>query len=154
MRISKIRDWMLVIASGFLLVSVLVVGYLMFLDGSVIDPVIQYESTMLPVQHSIYSPGDVVVARIQFYKSRDIVGEMKWNLVNHRIYPYSSKQISMPMGVADIDFPVEKLPEGCALGTYHFEGLVSYRVNPLRVVTYRLKTESFQIMPPILGTRE
>jgi hypothetical protein len=143
-----VRDWSVVMMAGLLLVAVLACGYLMFLDGTVIDPVIRYESKLLPVQHSIYSPGDVVVARIQFYKGRDVVGEMKWNLVNHRIYPYAPKKISMPMGVADVDFPIEKLPDGCALGTYHFEGLVSYRVNPLRVITYQLKTEPFQIMPP------
>jgi hypothetical protein len=135
------------VLAGLLFVAMMVFGYLAFLDGSVVGPVVTYETQVLPTDAKTYAPGDAVLARVQFLKHRDIVGEMKWNLVNHRVYPYASRVISIPHGVVDAWFPVEHLPTGCAEGEYHFEGIVSYRVNPLRVVSYQLRTDPFLIVP-------
>lgn len=147
-KLEIIKDWAIAVLSGLLLVSVLVVGYLAFLDGTVVNPVISYKTSVLTTDEAIYSPGDLVMAKVQFFKSRNIVGTMKWNLVNHRVFAYAAKEISLPIGVYDLWNPIERLPTTCAAGEYHFEGIVSYRVNPLRVVTYKLQTEPFRIMPP------
>lgn len=148
--LRAIRDWAIVVSSVVLLTLVFLVGYLMLLDGTVINPVITYETMVFPVDKSIYAPGDMVVARNRFYKSRDLMGTMRWNLVNHKIQEYATKDISLPMGVHDIWFPIEKLPNtSCGNGgEYHFEGLVEYQVNPLRTITYKISTEPFRIMPP------
>lgn len=149
----RIASISVVVMSGILFVTTLVVGFMMFVDGTIWRPVVTYDSTILPVDKGVYSPGELVLAKVEFYKSRDEIGEMKWNLVNHKIIAFSPRKISIPSGVTEKWFPVEKLPQ-CEKGEYHFEGLVSYRVNPLRVVTYKLKTQPFLIMPDATGVKE
>ena len=118
----KIESCGVAVLAGLLFVVTLVIGYMMFLDGTIVNPVVIYENTTLEVDKGIYAPGEVVMARNQFYKHRNIKGTMKWNLVDHVVTPYVSKEVSLPAGVSDIWFPVERLPDrGCKKGhMYHF----------------------------------
>jgi hypothetical protein len=143
---QKVEAWGVVILAGLLFLAMIVIGWMMFIDGTIWRPVIVYESTLLETDKSIYSPGDLVYARIEFYKSRNLVGEQKWNLVDGRIFPYASRKVSIPSGVTDKWVLIEKLPN-CETGEYHFEGLSTYQVNPLRSISYKLKTKPFRIMP-------
>lgn len=130
----------------FLLVCMMVLGWLLFVDGTLVNPVIVHESEVLETDRGFYKPGDIVYAKMEFYKARNIVGELRWNLVDGRIFPYAPRAIAMPVGIVEKWVPVEKLP-GCESGEYHFEGIASYRVNPIRVVTVKLRTKPFNILP-------
>ena len=145
------RKWLAlsVLGTSFsLLLLTVVFGWLVFIDGTVYRPVVTYDHHVFPVENYFYSPGEIVKARIEAYKSRDLVGEVRWSLVNHRITYFAPRELPLPSGVVDGWFPVEKLPS-CEMGEYHFEGLVSYKVNFLRTVTYKVKTGSFRIIPAV-----
>lgn len=149
--LSEIKTWVLVGTSMLLCVALWVSGYLVFLDGTVFNPVVTYETPEFPVSKSIYAPGEIVEARRQFAKHRNLKGTIKWSLVNHRIIPYTSREIALPVGIIDAWSPVERLPDVLESGEYHFEGLICYQVNPLRVVSYPIKTERFRVMPKPAG---
>jgi hypothetical protein len=144
-RSGFIRDWSLVIACAALLATVLVCGFLMFADGTLWHPIVAYDRMVFPTAKNAYAPGEAVYARVEAYKSRDIIGEIQWSLVNHKITYYTPRPLPLPSGVVDGWFEIEKLPK-CEAGEYHFEGIVTYHVNPLRVVTYKVQTSPFTIM--------
>lgn len=146
MILQKLEVWGIVILAGLLFILTMLFGWMLFIDGTIWNPVVTYESKVLETDKSIYAPGDIVYAHIEFFKSRDLVGEQKWNLVNGRILPYATRQVSMPSGVTEKWIMIEKLPQ-CETGEYHFEGLSTYQVNPFRTVSYKLKTKPFRIMP-------
>jgi hypothetical protein len=142
----KIEAWGVVVLSGLLFVAMIVMGWMMFVDGTIWRPVITYDNSLLETDKTIYAPGDLVYAKVEFYKSRDLVGEQKWNLVNGRVFAYASRKVSIPSGVTEKWMLIEKLPH-CEKGEYHFEGLSTYQVNPLRSISYKLKTRPFMILP-------
>lgn len=145
--LSAIKTWAMVGFSMLLCVTIWVLGYMVFLDGTVFNPVVTYDTQTFQTNKSIYEPGDMVEARRQFAKHRDIKGKIQWSLVNHRIISYTTKELALPTGVIDAWSLVEKLPEVLESGEYHFEGLLCYQVNPLRVVSYPIRTEPFLVMP-------
>lgn len=133
------------VLSGVLLVVVLVSGWMLFVDGAFVRIPVVYDRHQFPVNQKVYLPGETVLARVEAYKSLDLVGSVQWSLVDHQIRYYKARNLPLPRGVVDAWFPIETIPE-CASGTYHFEGIVSYRVNPLRVVTYKVRTDDFEII--------
>jgi hypothetical protein len=136
--------------AGLLFVAMLFVGYMMFLDGTAFNPPVIYETLLLQTDRTEYAPGATVSVLLDVYKARDIKGYITWSLVNGRVFPYASRCLPSPSGTYEKWFELknEKLPTANLEPpdtTYHFEALVEYRVNPLRVVTYKLKTTPFKI---------
>lgn len=143
--LSAVKIWSLVIASWVLCLAVLVVGFMLFVDGTIWKPVVTYERAEFPVSQKVYTPGETVVARVEAYKSRDLVGTIQCALVNHKMTYFLPRPLPMPHGVIDVWAPMETIPD-CSSGQYHIECTVSYPVNILNLVTYKVRTEEFEII--------
>lgn len=149
-RWQKIQACSVALLAGWLLVAMLVLGFLMFVDGTLWNPPVVYETTTFLTDRTEYDPGSIVSVFLDLYKSRDISGKITWSLVNGRVYPYATRPLPSPSGPYEKWFTLkeERLPTsnlGPPGTMYHYEALVEYRVNPLRVVTYKLKTTPFLI---------
>jgi hypothetical protein len=72
---------------------------------------------------------------------------VQWSLVDGIIRYYAPRNLPLPRGAVDAWAQIEKIPD-CASGRYHLEGVVTYPVNPIKTVTYRVRTEDFEIRNP------
>ena len=148
---KKVEAIGVVVLAGLLFIAMLVFGFLMFVDGTLYNPPVVYDSLILPTDRTEYAAGGTVTVFLDVYKSRDIEGCITWSLVNGRVFPYAKRKLPSPSGVYEKWFPLtyERLPTdnlGPPDSMYHFEALVEYRVNPLRVVAYKLKSTPFKII--------
>jgi hypothetical protein len=95
-----------------------------------------------------YQCGEVVTARFKLQKQREAVGQIKWELVKNapegQVYPYTARVAAAPVGITDHWAPVERLPQLCAPGQYHFAGTISYPVW-FGTVIYSIKTNDFEV---------
>ena len=146
----KIEAVGVVVVAGLLFVLTLVTGFLMFIDGTIYNPPVIYDSIILPTDRTEYAPGETVSVFLDVYKARDLEGKITWSLVNGRVFPYAKRSLTSASGTYEKWYALsnEKLPTANLEppdALYHYEALVEYRVNPLRVVTYKLKTTPFKI---------
>jgi len=154
--LEKVKTTGVVILAGLLFIATVVFGFLMVVDGEYWNPPVVYETKYLNTDKTEYAPGDVVSVFLDVYKGRNIEGCVTWSLVNGRVFPYAKRKLGSPEGTYEKWYALtnEKLPTANLTdgGQYHFEALVEYRVNPLRTVTYKLKTTPFRIIQPAKDT--
>lgn len=135
--------------SGMLFLLILVFGYLKVLDGTYVNPPMVYDGGMLKTDRDVYAPGDVVSVFIDCAKLRAVPGRITWQLVNGRIFPYATRDLSYAVGSYEkwVTLDKERLPTANLIedGEYHYEAVVEKQVNPLRTVTYVLRTVDFRI---------
>ena len=95
-----------------------------------------------------YNCGEQVLARFMLQKQREAVGTIQWKLVASRpggnAYVFPARTVSSPVGITDHYAPVERLPEVCQPGEYHFEGTIVYPLG-LDKVIYTLRTTCFDV---------
>jgi hypothetical protein len=149
----KIEAVGVVVLAGLLFIATLVFGFLMFVDGTIWNPPVIYDTTTLPTDRTEYMAGGLVSVFLDVSKLRNISGCITWSLVNGRVYPYAKRALPSPYGTYEKWFELsnERLPTdnlGPPDTLYHFEALVEYKVNPLRTVTYKLRTTPFKITHP------
>jgi hypothetical protein len=71
---------------------------------------------------------------------------VQWSLVNQRIQYFVPRELPLPSGVVDQWVELkERIPKSCAAGEHRFEGVVTYVVNPLRSITYKVVTRPFHV---------
>jgi hypothetical protein len=154
----KIEAAGVAVLAGLLFLATLVVGFMMFVDGTIWNPPVVYDTLILPTDKTEYQPGSIVSVFLDVSKNRNIGGNVTWSLVNGRVFPYSRRSLHSPMGAYEKWYTLinERLPTdnlGLPGSVYHFEALVEYQVNPLRVVTYKLRTTPFTISQPTGDTK-
>jgi hypothetical protein len=146
---SKIESCGVVVLASVLLFCVLFYGYKRFLDGTVINPVMMYDTRSLRADKEVYRPGEVVSVFLDLAKLRDVPGRITWSLVDGRVFPYATRELRYPVGSYEkwVALDKERLPTSNLVpdGAYHFEAVVEKDVNPFRTVYYRLVTDSFKI---------
>jgi hypothetical protein len=93
-----------------------------------------------------YKCGEMVLARVMMQKQREAIGEVHWKLVSSEpggnAYSYLPRTVSAPIGIIDHWARVEKLPDICVPGQYHFEGTIAYPVLFGKVI-YTVRTVCF-----------
>jgi hypothetical protein len=155
---SRIYEWAVVGAS--ICVAAVTIGGVWFLhvDGTVVAvPVVFYKDKdfIEPVMRGgvthrttkdKYLPGETVFAEAHVDKRRDIPGEIQWQLMDRRFYPYAARQGQVPVGRHNITVHTEKIPLHVPPGTYHFIGSVKHGVNFIRDVYTPTKTNCFEVM--------
>jgi hypothetical protein len=146
-------DWFIFVTlllSVLFLGSVGVLGWFQFIDGTYFRPPIEFESRIFQLTKCWYVPGETVQAHVKFRKNRDISGRVKWNLLDNRLFEFTPRMVSLPVGEYDMLIDICKLPEHMpATGPeemWKFMGIAEYQVNPIKVVSYALETTEFVIL--------
>ena len=143
-------------AWGVSVIAVLVIlafagsGYLLFLDGTWPYNVVQYDSEVFPTTQQEYRPGDIVWARVKATKCRDLVGTVHWVMEDSSQPPvsFSPRPLSLGKGRWDVCRPIETIPKRTEPGIYRMRGIVAYRINEFRTITYSVKTTDFRVLAP------
>jgi hypothetical protein len=102
----------------------------------------------MEVKEPTYHCGDMVQAQMIFQKTRPITGTIRWALIpnspEHHMDLYPVRTAASPVGIYNLWADIEKIPEVCAPGKYHFEGTITYPLL-LGRVTYDLRTKDFEV---------
>jgi hypothetical protein len=95
---------------------------------------------------SVYRLGEDVEATITYCKNRNIGGIIDWQLVDTYVRFYPAQRADLPNGCHSYIMDLGRVP-GDVLGeTYHFTGLLTYRINSLTSVSYPLQSNSFRVV--------
>lgn len=144
---QHIKGWLLVIVLGGGLL-----GYLRFIDGTLLRPVIDLDQTSFEHQttQQVYTAGDrIEIKSRQFCKLRDVEAEGNFVLHDGVILPFVEKTVNIPVGCYDGGklLTLVELPEfiGGHGETYMIKGTTCYRVNPIRKICYPFTTNLFTV---------
>jgi len=155
---NRIYEWAVVAAS--ICIAAITIGGVWFLhvDGSIVappvvfyrdkdftEPVMKGGVTHYTTKHK-YFPGEMVYAEVHVDKRRDMPGNIQWQLMDQRFYPYVARHGQVPVGQHNMTVHVEKIPLHVPPGTYHFVGNVKHEVNVIRDIYTPTKTNCFEVV--------
>lgn len=122
--------------------------YLIYLssDGSLYNKPIVFNSETLQTTRTTYRPGEMVYAIVDFCKYRDIPAAIQWELIDTIIRFYPEETRSSPVGCFKKEMEIAKIPADVSPAPYYFVGLVRYKINRLSEVSYRLKSNTFEVV--------
>jgi hypothetical protein len=147
MILKTTKEWMLTFLCLLLLATQFMPQMAEF-----IYPIIDWKGgnrLSMEVDKKTYHCGEVVNARFAMQKQREAVGKIKWELVSstneRQVVLYSARTVASPSSIIDRWAAVERLPEFCAPGQYHFRGTISYPVW-LGTVIYTIRTTCFDVV--------
>jgi len=130
----------------------LLTGYLVWsvvIDGDYYHPPVTYHDGCFTAMQPVFAPGDSLILRVVATKSRTIPGIVTWSLVNaetHEVVAnFLPRSTVIGPGLNDYRVNVFTIPEKTPPGTYYARGMATYAVNPLRAITYPLKSDNFRI---------
>jgi hypothetical protein len=106
------------------------------------------QGTTIATVRDLYHPGDQVDATINYCKSRNIDGVIDWQLIDTYVRFYPATNANLPTGCHTYVMELGKVPGDVTGDTYHFTGLLTYKINSLTTVSYPLQTNSFMVENP------
>lgn len=118
------------------------------IDGSWPRPFIEYWPGCFTSHKDSYRPGEPIKLRIVATKQSDLAGDVSWSLVNRdtgEVTYFATRQTTLGPGLNDTLVRVGVIPTRIDPGHYRLDGLVTYNVNPLRMITYRMQSNLFAI---------
>lgn len=96
---------------------------------------------------STYKRGEIVEARVNYEKTRDLVAEVHWNITNLLVRSYPSKPGSLAAcGHCVKVIQVEQVPLDAQAGKHRFTGLATYQINFLKSKSYPISTNEFEVV--------
>jgi hypothetical protein len=132
-----------------IIASALIMAMYMLSDGVYFNPPLQVtgEENVTTTQ-AVYRLGEEVEATITYCKNRSIAGIIDWQLVDTYVRFYPAQRADLPNGCHSYIMDLGKVP-GDVLGeTYHFTGLLTYKINSLTSVSYPLISNAFRVETP------
>lgn len=129
------------------ILGLLYIGYLAVIDGTYVRrPVVIEDPLHLQTTKSEYRVGEMMAINISFCKNRTITSEYQWQLVDGILIFFPKGTSTLLPGCHSVVMDVAPVPNLIQGEEAHLEGLVTYRVNPLKTVEVELKTNTFKII--------
>jgi hypothetical protein len=143
---QHIKAWLLIIVlgGGFL-------GYLRFIDGDTLRPVIDTSRTSFEYQTTqhTYNAGDsVAITSRAFCKLRSVPGETNYTLEDHVLLPFLKTETNTPTGCYEAGklLKLVELPNFIGTDHYRIRGETCYQANPIRKICYPFVTNEFEVI--------
>lgn len=139
--------WALIIMTTFIILGTGYLFYLAELDG-VINPVLTLKTKeALVVGEKEVKAGSVIKIHLDYCKHRDIPAVVSTKFIDtiqYSVQDYISQRpvgCNKPTATTGVLVPAQ-LPSG----TYFLEQIFTYKINPLKTVTYKLTSDEFLII--------
>lgn len=131
-----------------LVLLMLYVFWHVVIDGTLIGKPVEYWPGCFTSIRTSYTPGDSIRLMISASKYKSLRGEVTWNLMNletHELFKFAARETTLGTGTHTYNIPVAVVPARATPGKYQMIGMVTYQVNPLKVVTYQLQSDNFTV---------
>jgi hypothetical protein len=126
-----------------------IVGYVTFcitIDGVYVNqPAIYWEGSFSIPDNKIF-PGDALLARIVVTKIGTVHGDAAWSLVNvdtREVITFYPRSTILGSGFHDSNVRIATIPLTATPGKYFARGIISYQVNPLKIISFQATSEEF-----------
>lgn len=149
-----IRHGYLILTTTFVCAASVYLFYLTVLDGSLIRPVVRFNmlqneegAYVVTLERSIYYPGDVVRGKFSLCRYRAVTPTVQWALVDTylKLFPKRESTIAETGCFENRLIEIEKIPSDAQPAAYHFSGVITYKANPARDLSYTFVTEQFSV---------
>ncbi len=129
-----------------IIAAAVVIGMYMLADGIYFGvPMSLKDGGNVTTTQSVYRPGDEVQATITYCKSSRLSGVIDWQLVDTYVRFYPAQHADLPEGCHSYNMDLGQVPSDVGADTYHFTGLLSYKMNALTTVSYPLVSNTFRV---------
>jgi hypothetical protein len=163
-KLKRVYEWAVIGMAFAVLVLTAGATWFEFIDGELVNiPVIFNDphAYTLPLKdhpdrlardithlttQSTYRRGEMVYAYVDVVKTRKLPGELQWQLMDQRFYPYVKRRGVLPEGHLHQIVPIERVPLHIPPGQYHFSGTVTYEINFAKDIHIPLRTNCFQVV--------
>jgi hypothetical protein len=136
-------DKLLLIMLCLSIVAMLIVAVWLFWPYDVI----QHEFGPLPLENTVLHVGDVIAYHAKYEKYNDALGYAQVQLVDHVLILFPSVIYSGASGKQDMWNRSYTVPINTPPGkNYYLQFVVEYRVNPIRTVVERYRTDEFEVI--------
>lgn len=136
------KNSVLIISTIIILLGSLIIFYLFIIDGA-FTPIL--DITDLHTVKKVYMRGEPVSIVSTFCKSKTSPALVQWQLMDHTVTTFSpDTHISTKVGCfkdfvsTPVSIPINALP-----GEYYLQNTLVYEINPVKDVTYVLRTNTF-----------
>jgi hypothetical protein len=118
----------------------------MLMDGVDFNvPMTVKNNATLQTTKLLYRPGAEIEATISYCKNRNIAGIIDWQLVDTYVRFYPASHADLPVGCHSYIMDLGVVPSDVSSESYHFTGVLTYKINSLTTVSYPLTTNEFQV---------
>jgi hypothetical protein len=109
--------------------------------------VVRFEQEPMPVERGVVHPGEVIAYHAVFTKFMNVSGWANVRLMDHTITFYPPQLYGGTPGDYNIWSRTFAVPLNQPPGTgYYLDFNVEYRVNPVRTIIERYRTEAFEVV--------
>lgn len=131
-------------------IGILLFNYWMFLDGTVINPILSVKDITFKTTKLDYKAKEEVFAGSALCKYRSVPSIVNTYLTDTISLPYPTFNRNIPVGChkqGEMTSSLAKIPSIATPGTYFLEGVITYQVNPLRTIKVPFRTNKFNVIP-------
>jgi hypothetical protein len=121
------------------------IAYYAYVDGVIVNEPVAGLSDTLRTTRMTYAPGETVDCELSFSNRRCVTTTVQWHLVDTYLIAYEPKTMTLCQGMYSFITPIGPIPVTAPVGRYYFRGSFAYRVNPWRVVTKYVVTNTFDV---------
>jgi hypothetical protein len=139
-RVSRVAAFIGYAAIGFAIMLVVLISYLTLTP----TPVLRVLNQPLPITPSTVKPGDIIRAKFNYCKQRDLTSHIQIDLIGDYILPSLSSQRHFPIGCHEKDLAIT-VPLSAPAGKYNLHFSIEYQVNSLHQETYEFSSQNFTV---------
>jgi len=133
------------ISFSIILSAMGLLGYILYLLYFPFKPM-EYKYTTLPILKKQVKRGEAIQFTMDYCRNTDIPTTVYRQFVNDVLVYLPTVESRGAKGCRQILVNTVIAPEALPSGKAHYEFSVHVKVNPLRTITYELRTEDFEII--------
>lgn len=95
---------------------------------------------------TVYKQGEDFNIRLNICKNMDIEGDVYGKFVDGVVYLIPEKESRLEVGCYNTYILRVSIPENLPAGNYVYKETITYRVNPIRTITYTFTTPEFEVV--------
>jgi hypothetical protein len=145
MEMKKIKSIYIYICMGIITIGSILFGYWYFIDGVYVHVPMTFKSGSVVTDKLVYKKGEPIAIRWSYCKGVDTVSEISITLTDGIIYFLPKSFSNRPTGCYDSYTVIASVPEVIPSGEYQLDGIINFKVNPLKSIDYKASSNTFKI---------
>jgi hypothetical protein len=129
-----------------IIATAMLIAMYMLMDGVYFGVPIRLENgANVTTTAAVYFPGQEVQATLSYCRSSDLSGVIDWQIVDTYVRFYPASKMDLPTGCHTFTMDLGAVPSDVSSDTYHFTGVLTFKMNALTTVSYPLQSNNFTV---------